>query len=52
MQLKLGESKARLITKYNYACILSLLTYYITLLPFYSDNDPKVGRDPQMRLIE
>lgn len=31
----------KIITRYNYACILSLLTFYICVLPFYTDNEPK-----------
>ena len=39
VQYKIQGTK--IIAKYNYACILSLLTFYICLLPFYSDEKPK-----------
>jgi len=39
VQYKVGGAK--IIDRYNYACILSLLTFYICLLPFYSDQEPK-----------
>ena len=29
----------KIIARYNYACILSLLTFYICILPFYSDSN-------------
>ncbi|CAB9505079.1 expressed unknown protein [Seminavis robusta] len=40
-QVKGKKGGPKIIAKYNYACILSLLTFYISILPFYSESEPK-----------
>lgn len=39
VSFKVKGKKEKYIARYNYACILCLLTYYICLMPFYEEGD-------------
>ncbi|KAL7570065.1 hypothetical protein ACA910_017100 [Epithemia clementina (nom. ined.)] len=40
-QFHVRGSNTKIIDRYNYACILCLLTFYICILPFYMDQGDK-----------
>ena len=41
LQFYVEGTATKIISRYNYACILCLLTFYICILPFYSEEEKR-----------